>query len=330
MGVDFVITWVDGSDPEWQKEKGKYEDRGTGDIDIRPNRYRDWNSLHYWFRGVEFFAPWVRKIHFVTWGHVPAWLNLDHPKLNVVNHRDFIPEEYLPTFNSNTIELNFHRIDSLSDCFVYFNDDTFIIRTVEEADFFKGGLPRDVAGLNTVAPIDLFSHILFNNVSVINKHFEKRHVIARHLLKWFHPRYGARTLLKTLLLCPWPKFSGFADFHLPIAYKKTTLEEVWTAEFELLDKACRNKFRSKNDVSGWLFRYWRIVKGEFAPMSPEIGRNYSVDSNCNRELFNAILKQKHKLICINDDLHEGDFEKVRSDVNLCFERILPTKSSFER
>lgn len=40
------------------------------ELDIREERYRDWDNLQYWFRGVEKFAPWVRKIHFVTWGHL--------------------------------------------------------------------------------------------------------------------------------------------------------------------------------------------------------------------------------------------------------------------
>lgn len=77
--IDFVIAWVDGNDPEWRREKS---DRISGisgfdRVDDREERYRDWDNLHYWFRGVEKFAPWVRKIHLVTWGHIPHWLNIE-------------------------------------------------------------------------------------------------------------------------------------------------------------------------------------------------------------------------------------------------------------
>ena len=96
--IDFVLMWVDGNDPEWQKEKSLYESDTNGDK--RNIRFRDWDNLQYWFRGVEKYAPWVNKIHFVTWGHLPSWLNTEHPKLNVVKHSDFIPKEFLPTFNS--------------------------------------------------------------------------------------------------------------------------------------------------------------------------------------------------------------------------------------
>ena len=70
-----------------------------------------------------------------------TWLNTENPKLTVVNHKDYIPEEYLPTFSSHPIELNLHRIKGLSEQFVYFNDDTFIINAMQPEDFFKKGLP---------------------------------------------------------------------------------------------------------------------------------------------------------------------------------------------
>lgn len=92
--VDIVITWVDGSDPNWLAEKKMYTKKSNN------VRYRDWDNLVYIFRGIEQFMPWVHKIYFVTWGHLPKWLNIDNEKLVIVNHQDYIPEKYLPTFNS--------------------------------------------------------------------------------------------------------------------------------------------------------------------------------------------------------------------------------------
>ena len=136
--IDFVILWVDGNDPAWREEFVRT--RQAENDDASEIRYRDWRNLHYWFRSAERFAPWVRKVHFITWGHLPAWLRRDHPKLHIVNHRDFIPAEYLPTFNSNTIELNIHRIEGLADRFVLFNDDTFLTRGCRPEDFAAGGV----------------------------------------------------------------------------------------------------------------------------------------------------------------------------------------------
>src|SRR5699024_8623571 len=141
--IDFVIIWVDGNDPEWQEDKFKYSEDTDGDK--RNIRFRDWDNLQYWFRAVENYAPWVNKVHFVTWGHLPEWLNIEHPKLNIVNHKDFLNKDNLPVFNSCAIEINIHRIPGLAEKFVYFNDDTFLTHPVKPTDFFKNGLPRDEA-----------------------------------------------------------------------------------------------------------------------------------------------------------------------------------------
>ena len=71
MDIDFVIPWVDGSDLEWRKSKNKYSGKIDEPVDITDARYRDWDILKYWFRGVEKYAPWVHKIYFVTCGQKP-------------------------------------------------------------------------------------------------------------------------------------------------------------------------------------------------------------------------------------------------------------------
>lgn len=100
-------------------------------------RFRDYDTFKYWFRAIEKNATWVNRIYLVTCGHLPKWLNVQHPKLTVVKHSDFIPEAYLPTFSSDTIALNLHRIKGLSENFVYFNDDMFLINPTKSTDFLK-------------------------------------------------------------------------------------------------------------------------------------------------------------------------------------------------
>ena len=125
MNIDAVVMWVDGSDPEWLKEKKKYSPVKVDDSNSA-NRFRDWGLMKYWFRSIEKYMPWIRKIFFVTWGHTPDFLKLDHPKLRIINHTEFIPKQYLPTFSSHTIEMNLFRITDLSEYFVLFNDKIII------------------------------------------------------------------------------------------------------------------------------------------------------------------------------------------------------------
>lgn len=100
-------------------------------------RFAEHDELKYSLRSVVKNAPWVRKIHIVTNGQVPAWLNLNHPKIHIVTHEEiFTNRSYLPTFSSPAIEANLHRIPGLSKRFIYFNDDIFVMTPVTRDDFW--------------------------------------------------------------------------------------------------------------------------------------------------------------------------------------------------
>lgn len=327
--IDFVIAWVDGSDPEWRRERDSYlpsqmlSDEGSN----AARRFRDWDNLQYWFRGVEKFAPWVRKIHFVTWGHTPGWLNVSHPKINVVCHEDYIPAEYLPTFSSHPIELNLHRIEGLAEQFVYFNDDTFILRPVRNVDFFVKGKPRDCAALNAVSlPRKTKMASQFYNTSVINQHFSKSRVIKTNFLKWFNIKYGT-SMLRTLCLMPWPRFTGFAEPHVPTSMLKSTYETVWNEEPEVLRETCSHKFRGVTDVNQWLMRDWQLVTGNFVPRHASFGKHFM--KPIDEEIANVITKQKYHLACFNDYGNEETFEAERQLLIDSFNQILPDKCGFE-
>lgn len=325
--IDFVILWVDGSDEAWLDERRKYSgDENTGS----KSRYRDWNNLQYWFRGVEKFAPWVNQIYFVTWGHIPSWLNLSHPKLKVVRHEEFIPTDYLPTFSSHPIELNLHRIKGLSERFVYFNDDTFLIRPVLQEDFFKNGLPRDCCIETAITQDNIddpFAHILLNNTALVNMHFKKREVIKKNWKKWFSPAYG-KMIFRNVLMLPYQEFSGFKYTHMPSPFLKDSYEKVWEAEGDRLDRLCRNRFRNAADVNQYVIKHWQCVEGDYIPQSPSVGQ-FCVMGRDDEKLYETMRKQSAKMVCINDDDRVEDFEKTREKVIRAFERILPEKSGYE-
>lgn len=325
--IDFVIAWVDGSDPEWQKDRDKY--RGAAG-ESAPNLYRDWDNLHYWFRGVEKYAPWVNKIHFVTCGHLPDWLNTDHPQLNIVKHTDYMPAAYLPTFSSHAIELNLHRIAGLAEQFVYFNDDMFITGQVQPDDFFRNGLPCDSPVMSVLVPDvpkDPFFHYIVNALCIINHHFSRKEVLKKHWRKWFNLKYG-KYLWRNLYYLPMRGFTGFYYFHLASPLLKSTLQEVWEKQPEILDATSRNKFRTLHDVSQLVFCWWQLASGKFCPRSPNWGRFFIAGEN-DAELFRAIASGKYQMICINDSVMEIDFEGEKQALNKEFDRLLPDKSKFE-
>ena len=332
QGIDFVITYVDGNDIEWQKQKNEYTPGASSDVN--PNRYREWENLQYLFRGIERFAPWVRTVHFVTWGHVPSWLNVDHPKLHIVNHRDYIPEKWLPTFNNRCIELNLHRIPGLSEEFVYFNDDMFLVGETKPEDFFKEGLPCDTAILfapNYKMTEGLAIHLAPTiNTAIVNKHFNIKKVIRKNPGKWFTPKYGMYNFLSLPLLA-YHNFTGFFPFHLPYSYLKSTFAEIWEKEPEICTSSSEHSFREIADISQWLMNYWQFASGNFVPRSVKAGKCFQLHTIDNaKAAAKAIRRKKYKMVCLNDDIENpGDFKIMQRYVNKALESILPEKSSYE-
>ena len=334
--MDFVVTWVDGTDPAWQAEKQACAQKlgqSDGAIDDSAARYRDWGLLKYWFRGVERFAPWVRTIHFVTWGHLPPWLETHHPKLHIVNHADYLPQAFRPTFNSHTLELNLHRIPGLSEQFVYFNDDVFLLRAVQPEDFFKNGKPCDLLALqpDVANPNDsVMPYILLNDAMVLARYFDKRTNAKQQPGAYFCPGYPPLHFWYNLLEMAFPKFTGFYTVHGPSPLKKSTLETLWQKEPELLATTSAHPFRQREDVNQYLFREWQKLSGDFVPTNLLRHFRYFDLDNENRALLRCIKKQRAKSICINDSSVPLEFERVRAELEQAMEELLPQRSAFEQ
>jgi Stealth protein CR2, conserved region 2/Stealth protein CR3, conserved region 3/Stealth protein CR1, conserved region 1/Stealth protein CR4, conserved region 4 len=143
--VDVVYTWVDGADPDWVAAFRTTADacgRSLSDEALDPARYRSRDELRYSLRSLWMNCGWVRHIWIVTAGQRPTWL-VDHPRISIVDHRDILPADALPTFNSHAIEASLHHIDGLAEHVVYFNDDMMITRPLRPEAFFRSnGLPK--------------------------------------------------------------------------------------------------------------------------------------------------------------------------------------------
>lgn len=334
--IDCVIVWVDGSDREWIKEKNKYN-KSVSNLseDDEIERYRDFDVLQYLFRGIDMFMPWIRNIYFVTCGQIPQWLNTDNERLKLVNHKDYIPDQYLPTFSSHPIELNLHRIEGLSENFIYFQDDMFVLKDTKEEDFFKNGLPCDSAVFNAIAMEKSEKEFRFlmpiNNMEIINKHFKKSQCVKKNWSKYFNFKYG-KDMLRTICLSPWIHFTGFYNYHLPYSLSKSTLKTLWEKEPEVMDNTCSHRFRNSNDVNIWLACYWQYASGKFSPRNPKIGYLTGISDNYdeNKNVYNHIKKQKSKLIVINDNVKKADVDSIKRNLKEAFEEILPEKCSFEK
>lgn len=325
--IDFVVDWVDGSDKTWQDKKKQY--LPVQENDDREVRYRDWDLLRYWFRAVETHAPWVNRVHFVVDHQIPKWLNTKNKKLHVVDHCDYIPDQYLPVFNSNAIEMGINKIPELSEHFVFFNDDFYLNKSVTPSDFFsKDGRPRDAAVLSVQLPKqDSITHITTNNMEIVNQYFSKQDVM-KQLHKFIRFSYGKQNI-KTISTLIYPILLGFQDFHIPISLKKSVMNNVWGKIEPQLNKTISHKFRSNEDLNIFLYRYFQLLSGDFVPRSVKFGQYYGINDDFDQIIVD-IKQAKHAAIVLNDQESIDNFDAMKLELHHALELRYPQKSTFEK
>ncbi len=157
MVIDAVVTWVDGADKAHTKKRLSYFEALQSNL-IRANlideeaalstRFTSLGEIDFCLRLLLKFAPWLRTIYIVTDGQTPGVLRQfegtpDANRFKVVDHREIFRDylEYLPTFNSLSIESMLWRIKGLSEQFIYLNDDCFLLRALKPSAFFQDKKP---------------------------------------------------------------------------------------------------------------------------------------------------------------------------------------------
>ena len=292
--MDVVITYVNGNDPVWKQDYGKYTN-----VPVMQKRFRDWGTLKYLLRGIENRMPFVRNVYLVVShpSQVPEWV--DRKNLKIVLHRDIIPEEFLPTFNCNPIEMHLHRIPGLDEEYLYFNDDMFPVGDCKPEDFFRNGRP------------------------VIGYY---RHFIAGNMYKKIC-RNSDRLARKALGLKP--SFFFTRPQHICSPMLKSQCEELYSMVEEQVRRTSASRTRTENDLNQYLFLDYMNYKG-MVIREKISNKHFSVAVASPSSLKEFLEKPTRKLVCINDvHLSESRYEQLRGAILDAFESTFPQKSRFE-
>ena len=311
--VDVVYTWVDGSDPAWRKRRDAALREGEGaplhDLAANESRFTSRDELRYSLRSLEMYAPWVRRVFLVTDDQVPAWLDVDHPRLSVVSHADlFGSRGRLPTFNSHAIESQLHHIDGLAENYLYLNDDFFFGRPVEPSLFMLGnGLPKIFFSSVKVTPGPLRASDLPITSAAKNN---------RDLLT---DKFGRTTL---------HRFQ-----HAPYSLRRSVMYALGYLFAEEFDATASAPFRSPTDLSvsaslGLAYSYLvgKAVPGRLRHLYADLARDETPD-----RLALLLARRDRDVFCVND--HDSSRLTTERQVELVtgfLGTYFPLPSSFER
>ena len=205
--IDAVITWVDGSDQEYKKKIEKHLTTSTN----YKKQYLQANEIEYCVKSILKFAPFIRKIFIVTDNQKPSFSSLENliasNKVKVVDHKEIFKgyEKYLPTFNIRSIDAVLHRIEDLSEMFVYFNDDVFLVDKICEEDWFvkdKAVLMGKWARSYSINPLKVLSgkfKKIFGLRPSFNASQSKAANISGFKKEYFKSYHAARPQIKSVI-----------------------------------------------------------------------------------------------------------------------------------
>ena len=255
------------------------------------------------------YAPWVQHIYIVTDGQVPRWLNVEHPQLTVIDHREiFADPSVLPVFNSHAIESQLHHIPGLSEHYLYLNDDFFFGRPVQPELFFHGNGIAKFFLSTGVLDVDPPSR---RDLPVLSAAKQNRSLIEEN--------FGATIS---------HKFK-----HTPQPQIRSVLEEMERRHPDVFAAVARSKFRHPDDLSipSALVHYYAYGLGKAVP--GEIAYRYQGIGypDTARRLEVMMRHRAADVFCLNDIDQQGSQPADQMQILGDFlARYYPHPSRFER
>ena len=309
--IDLVYLWVDGNDPKWQAKRNAFLERKVeNSLSSFNGRYVNNDELKYSLRSVERYAPWIRKIFIVTDDQTPEWLDIENPKIKIIDHKEILPAESLPCFNSNVLEHFLYKISNLSEYFILSNDDTFFNKIVSPTTFFgKDGFP--IIRL-TRKPLRRFRWFLREQI------FKKPHKLYSKAL------FNAAELVKQ-------KFGFFYNglpHHNIDSYLKSdcirVAEQIFKNE---IDHTKMNHIRNANDIQRIVYSYVALAekRGHLRYVSNDESLHIHIQKDRH---FEKLKKFNPTFFCMNDTEYADDNDRMKLKVWLSTR--FPEKSEFER
>ncbi|MFH9662973.1 stealth family protein [Streptomyces sp. NPDC017248] len=309
--VDAVYTWVDGEDPAMAVKRRSHQALSDNVIAAREtgaSRYTSHDELRYALRSLEMYAGFIRHVYLVTDSQTPSWLDPEAAGLTVIDHRDILPADALPVFNSHAIESRLHHIPGLSEHYLYFNDDVFINRPVGPERFFHGNgiarIPLSPLKLGVGDP-----HPLEPAPNSAGKN-------AREVIRRFHGRYPTHKSL-----------------HTPHPQLMSVMREMESLGIEELERTAYSRFRSTSDVApaSTLHHHWAIATGRGVPADYLFRYVQLGTPDMRRRLARLAAGEDVDFFCLNDvDTDPADRAAAQKAIRAFLDRKFPFPSRFER
>lgn len=236
--VDAVIPWVNGNDEKWQEKINKHlENKIDFNKKKESSRFNSIGEIDIAIKSIIKYAPFFKNIYLVTDNQRPDSFNKlkelgksSGINLEIIDHKLIFEgfEEFLPCFNSRSIESVLFKIPKLSEHYVIFNDDTFIMRETKIEDFFVNGYPVIRGKWMHFYENQTFKNLILNFLNQLGFSKNKKRSGNKKVMQNSAQLVGCEKFIRR--------------FHTPIPIRKSTQINFFNKN-NILENNIKHKFR---------------------------------------------------------------------------------------
>ena len=311
---DIVITFVDFDDPKYRKQYHKelrkflYQNINNNDNTLKNTSLniaatRNYNTIQYLLRSIDKNMSWVNNVYLVVQSEsqVPNWVNKETVK--IITHDKFIPEEFLPTYNSMTIDMFIHKIPGLSERFFKFDDDIIILRNLRPTMFFNNKIckcnahGRDIN--NFPENEQFYKKIWLNSTNIVRRLFNEEFSSI-----YYRTDHGITPMVKS-------------DNNLVFNNQKNKIYASIT------------KYRNPKNLVSWMYAIYQFYKNN--KISYNDCSNKLLRFDDFGTMVNTLELQNYDTVCINDNgLTYKNYKYQISFLHKTLNNIFPDKCKYEK
>lgn len=315
--IDFVIAWVDGSDPNHQAKRAKFLGEIPSSDATRSTRFASDDEIYFSIASILKYVPYCGKIYIVTDQQSPRFIAefeeqglCSTDQISVVDHQVIFKglEHYLPTFNSLSIETVLWRIPNISDHFIYLNDDFFLNAPSKLTDFIENDQHKIYGSLKSN--------------SLIKAKYNLRVGLKKYFNKPMQPKYTFAQMLSAELI-------GLDQYyeihHRPHILSRELFKAYFEQHQDVLKKQIAHRFRSADQfLPVGLNNHLGMLENKVI-LAPDLDIAYLKNSEGIAHFLLQIQNDQIKFGCIQslDEFEHIASQKVKDAMINKFKDFLP-------
>ncbi|MCH7395026.1 stealth family protein [Acinetobacter dispersus] len=315
--VDVVIAWVDGNDPKLKQKRMQYQGKTQASDAVSDTRFASNHEIYYNVASILKYVPFCRHIYIVTDSQQPQWIDdfvtdgiCEAGKIRIVDHREIFAgyEQYLPTFNTRSIETMLWNIQGLSDYFFYLNDDFFF------------NAPAQLEDILIDQKMVVYGH--WQSSFALKAKLWYRQLLNQYFNKPIQPKHMIAQMLGADML-------GFKKFfeihHYPHAVDRNILRDYLLAHPEFLQKQIQYKFRSVAQINPISLMNHLKIKNNEALLKPDLEIAYLKNESSLSSFLHSLGNEQIKYGCMQslDQLSTTAANQIYTALNQKLAGYLP-------